>query len=49
MQVEDIFWNSIPDTRLRPRGLPAVEAILLHAESSRAVNLCFFVKGRIQF
>ena len=47
MQLEDIFWNSIPG--LRPQGLQAVEAILLRAESIWAINLCFFVKGRIQF
>ena len=47
MKLEDIFWNSIPG--LRPQGLQAVEAILLRAESIWAINLCFFVKGRIQF
>ena len=47
LHVEDIFWNSIPG--LRPQGLQAVEAILLRAESIWAINLCFFVKGRIQF
>ena len=49
MQLEDIFWNSIPDTRAQPQGLQAVEATLLRAESIWAINLCFFVKGRIQF
>ena len=50
MQLEDIFWNSIyPIPGLRPQGLQAVEAILLRAESIWAINLCFFVKGRIQF
>ena len=45
MQEEDIFWNSIPDIRAQAAG----SSSLLRAESIWAINLCFFVKGRIQF
>ena len=48
LHVEDIFWNSIPDIRAQAAGVFKLCG-LLRAESIWAINLCFFVKGRIQF
>ena len=49
LHVENIFWNSIPDIRAQAAGSSSCEAILLRPETIWAINLCFFVKGRIQF
>ena len=49
MQVEEISGTRYPISGLRPQGLEAVEAVLLHAESSWAINLYFSVQGCIQF
>ena len=48
LHVEDIFWNSIPDIRAQAAGSSSCGSYM-RAESIWVINLCFFVKGRIQF
>ena len=50
MQLEDVFWNSIPDTRAQAAGSStSCGSYIAACWVKWAINPCFFVKRRIQF
>ena len=50
MQLEDVFWNSIPDTRAQAAGSStSCGSYIAACWVKWAINPCFFMKRRIQF